>query len=432
MKLYRKITLFLLLVSSSSIAQQTTEFNVLFQNGDSQGNFVYSEIFAVSHPAGIPFTGISAYCMEPGLEIDLYYRIKVQQQWQEWVVFQPVTEGHLDDRAAFEGKPIEQAFEAIQFKANNTVNKPFVFRLYFPDPEKKSPEFTGQKTAACNCPQPNYCDRSCWCPGGNCPPDPTPSPTAPTHIIVHHSAGFNSSTDFKAVVAYYWDLHVNTNGWDDIGYNWLIDANGVIYEARGNGIAGAHFSCMNSHTTGICLIGDFTNTNPSVAAVNSLVDLAAWECCNKNIKPDSSSLHSSSQLVLNHISGHLDGNTSTQGCPSGTVCPGNMLYTQLGTIADDVAGKACFVSLRKEILSDLKLDIYPNPAKEELIVEGNLNSEYSIAIYTITGKQIYQSNNIPEGNSFHKKISLNNLSRGTYICRFKTGEHTVNRLLVKE
>ena len=79
---------------------------------------------------------------------------------------------------------------------------------------------------ACNCPQPDFENRADWCPAGDCPPHPNPEPTNVTHLIIHHSAGVNTSSDWAAVVRSIWDYHVNANGWSDIGYNWLVDPNG--------------------------------------------------------------------------------------------------------------------------------------------------------------------------------------------------------------
>jgi hypothetical protein len=83
--------------------------------------------------------------------------------------------------------------------------------------------------AECN--QPSSCDRSCWDVNGTHPAQSNPTTTSVTHIILHHTGDgivFPSNTDYAEKVRYYWDLHVNTNGWSDIGYNWLIDRNGII------------------------------------------------------------------------------------------------------------------------------------------------------------------------------------------------------------
>lgn len=198
-----------------------------------------------------------------------------------------------------------------------------------------------------NCPPPTICNRACWDPDGTHPAQSNPSTTNPTHIIVHHTGDgvvFPNGTDYAEKVRFYWDLHVNTNGWSDIGYNYLIDRNGVIYEGRGDGVTGAHFSCMSSRTTGICMIGDFTMENPSQAALDALRDLIAWEAGDKNIDVAATTLHTTSDLFLNGISGHQDGNTSPSpnSCASGTVCPGTNLYSQLSYIINSVATLPCY------------------------------------------------------------------------------------------
>lgn len=179
--------------------------------------------------------------------------------------------------------------------------------------------------SACPCPQPAYQGRLDWCPDGSCPPDPTPEFVPnPTHIIIHHSAGPNVASDWAAVVRSFWDYHVNVNGWDDIGYNWLVDPNGVLYEGRGDGRLGAHFCAQNGNTIGICVIGDFTDIEPTDEALAELEDYLAWDCCDKNISPLGSGFHSGSGLVLPFISGHRDG------CM--TSCPGDAFYPMLPAV----------------------------------------------------------------------------------------------------
>src|SRR5690606_16144840 len=56
-----------------------------------------------------------------------------------------------------------------------------------------------------------------------------------SHIIVHHTVTKNETTDWKSEVRYVWELHAKKNGWNDIGYNYLIDPNGVIYEGKYGG-----------------------------------------------------------------------------------------------------------------------------------------------------------------------------------------------------
>lgn len=188
-------------------------------------------------------------------------------------------------------------------------------------------------------PQP-VVSRTGWgCPDGQNAPLWSPQYTTITHFIVHHTATPNTDTDWAARVRSIWHYHTNTLGWGDIGYNYLIDPNGVIYEGRagGDGSIGAHFSCMNSKTMGIALIGTFTSVNPSNNALNSLKNLLAWKATILNINPTGWGYHNPSALTMWNISGHRDGNSSIYGCPSGTTCPGDVLYHLLPSIRNDVA-----------------------------------------------------------------------------------------------
>ncbi|MCF8279370.1 MAG: N-acetylmuramoyl-L-alanine amidase [Bacteroidales bacterium] len=193
------------------------------------------------------------------------------------------------------------------------------------NPNSPIPQLPNSPTSdrsVCTCPQPAFQGRLGWCPDGSCPTDPTPEFVAdPTHVIVHHTAGTNIASDWAAIVRSIWDFHVNANGWDDIGYNWLVDPNGVLYEGRGDGRLGAHFCAQNGNTTGICVMGDFTDIQPTGSALNTLEDFLAWETCDENIDPLGTGYHTGSGMTLPFISGHRDGcNTS---------CPGDMLYPLL-------------------------------------------------------------------------------------------------------
>jgi hypothetical protein len=180
----------------------------------------------------------------------------------------------------------------------------------------------------CPCPQPAFQGRSDWCPGGNCPTDSTPETTTVTHLIVHHSAGANTANDWAAVVRAIWDFHVNVNGWDDIGYNWLVDPDGVLYEGRGDNRLGAHFCGKNGGTMGVCVMGDYTPVTPTTDAVQMLEELLTWKACDAGIDPLGSAFHPSSGLYLKHISGHRDG--------CSTSCPGDAFYPTLDNVRNSV------------------------------------------------------------------------------------------------
>ncbi len=186
------------------------------------------------------------------------------------------------------------------------------------------------RNEACDCPPPILVDRSQWCPDGSCLPHPSPEPVFPSHLIIHHSAGSNSSSDWAAVVRSIWNFHVNGNGWSDIGYNWLVDPNGEVYIGRGDNILGAHYCGKNSNTLGTCVMGDFTNVEPTIAAISSLSDLYAWKACAEEIDPLGSSFHPASGGVIPNVSGHR------QSC--NTSCPGDAFFPMLPQVREQIAG----------------------------------------------------------------------------------------------
>lgn len=186
--------------------------------------------------------------------------------------------------------------------------------------------------------RPVMLSRTDWgCPDGEESENLNEVTTVVTHLIVHHTATSNSSADWPATVRAIWSYHAIDRGWGDIGYNFLIDPLGTIYVGRagGDNIRGAHFACQNSGTQGIALLGDFTSVAPTEAATGSLEELLAWLASREGIDPVSVSFHAGTQLDLDNISGHRDGNASSTTC-STTVCPGDTFYPMLPDIRSGV------------------------------------------------------------------------------------------------
>ncbi len=186
---------------------------------------------------------------------------------------------------------------------------------------------------------PPIVSRAQWgCTPEACPLQSPPQYTTVTHLIVHHTDGANDATDWPAVVRSIWVLHVQVNGWNDIGYNYLIDPNGVIYEGRagGDGVLGAHFSCVNSGTMGVAMLGTYSSVPLPAAAAGALRVLLAWQAAKWNLDPTGKQLHAASGLILDTISGHRDANLSPAACGP-TECPGNGAYTELAALRTEVS-----------------------------------------------------------------------------------------------
>ena len=136
--------------------------------------------------------------------------------------------------------------------------------------------------------------------------------------------------------------HVKGNGWNDIGYNALVDRFGTVYEGRGGGIdrnvIGAHAGGFNTGSFGISVLGDFRIATPPAAAIEALVETLAWRLDLGHVDPLSTLNGISSgnerfgsgiPVFLRAISGHRDSSLTT--------CPGERLYAQLPALAKRVA-----------------------------------------------------------------------------------------------
>ena len=147
-------------------------------------------------------------------------------------------------------------------------------------------------------------------------------------FIVHHTATSNSYTDAAAAVRSIYYYHAITLNWGDIGYNYLVDREGRIYEGRagGDGVIGGHARPYNSGTVGVALLGDYTTSPVPGAAVAALVELLAWKGNLHFVHPlEDGWLR---DRVFPNIMGHRD-------CGA-TTCPGDRAYALLPQVRSSV------------------------------------------------------------------------------------------------
>lgn len=102
-------------------------------------------------------------------------------------------------------------------------------------------------------------------------------------LLVHHSASDNGHTgeDAPGILRSFYDLHTgHERGWNDIAYNFVIDADGGIWEGRTGSLAGPVAGDATGGNQGssqlICVIGDYDSAQPTAPAMSSLVLLLAW------------------------------------------------------------------------------------------------------------------------------------------------------------
>lgn len=160
-------------------------------------------------------------------------------------------------------------------------------------------------------------------------------------VFVHHTAGSNTYTKAQApgIIRGYLSYHTQSKGWCDLGYNFLVDKYGTIYEGRAGSITkamtGAHASGFNSGTIGVSVLGTYTSSAPSTAAQNSVKRIIAWKSNQYGLNPTgkvtltsggggTSKYGAGKKVSLNVVSGHRD--------TSYTECPGLAFYNKLPSI----------------------------------------------------------------------------------------------------
>ncbi len=234
-----------------------------------------------------------------------------------------------------------------------------------------------------NCEKPTTIPPSIWRQGL---PEPKTGRAATTvnHCIVHHTAGSNTDTNYLNIVRNIYVYHTQSNGWDDIGYNYLIAQDGTIFSGRDaqgladeDNIQGAHFCGKNSGTMGVCLLGNYNTSQPTPSALQSLTTLLSWKLHKENLSAYDSFLHpDAGGSYLSTIAGHR------HGCA--TECPGDHLLALLPALRDSVSNQ-----LEKCIPSSITLQdqnsatlLYPNPNTGIFWIDQYPNHTYST--YTIT------------------------------------------------
>ncbi|EFN73971.1 Peptidoglycan-recognition protein-LB [Camponotus floridanus] len=139
----------------------------------------------------------------------------------------------------------------------------------------------------------------------------TPTP----YVVIHHGGISKYCRDQEtcsAIVRSYQDLHMDDRGWWDIGYNFLIGEDGNAYEGRGWDYVGAHAPGYNTQSIGICILGDFSDFLPNLAALKTLNELIA---CGISLGKISDKYN-----VLGHRQAR------------NTECPGQSLYEYVTTL----------------------------------------------------------------------------------------------------
>jgi hypothetical protein len=231
----------------------------------------------------------------------------------------------------------------IEYRLRGSVER---LRAYFVhSPEVRIPLRRVSLTGS-----PPLIDREAWGANEAIRRAPPNYATSVQFALVHHTAGSNSYTASQsaAIVRGIEIYHVKGNGWNDIGYNFLVDKYGQVFEGRYGGVdkpvIGAHAEGFNTGSVGVAVLGTYGSSAPPAVATTALANLLAWRLDIAHVDPRSTltwvsggnaRFASGLPVFIRAVSGHRD--------TGFTSCPGAALYAQL----DAIAGQAADAGLPK-------------------------------------------------------------------------------------
>ena len=308
-----------------------------------------------ARPAPVEFTMVGIHWQGPG---DVSFRTATEAgDWSAWRAARPEGEDGPDaaspEAAAARGWKVGNpwwtgAASRIQYRISGSVTRLRTFFVWSPvtaaDAEGATAFRSAGTAVAAEPDRPAMIGRPGW---GADESIVRGSPSYADRLrvsVVHHTAGTNSYSRAQsaAIVRGIQRYHVLSNGWNDIGYNFLVDKYGRIFEGRAGGVGqnvvGAHAQGFNTGSVGVAVLGTYGSTGISVAARSALQRLLAWRLDVAHVDPRSllsfrsfgnPRFPAGRTIRLRAISGHRDtGYTS---------CPGTALYGRLGAIAATVA-----------------------------------------------------------------------------------------------
>ncbi len=271
----------------------------------------------------------------PGTAFELDIRASSDQEtWTDWLEVSPDEDGPGAEAMAWgnllEVSPSRYLQYRLTLGTFETSASPVLSEILFtlmntregPTTEEARAMIIPQEVTS-GVPQPRIISRKGW---GAQESIATREPVYrdPQAFVIHHTVTPNNPADPAAIVRAILQYHAVSRGWGDIGYNFLIDHLGNIYEGRkgGDGVVGIHAGDYNYGSIGIALMGDFRSAQVTPAMKEAWVSLMAWEADRFGIHP----LQSSYFIYRDHphIVGHRD--------LWSTICPGDQVYRLLPEI----------------------------------------------------------------------------------------------------
>jgi hypothetical protein len=314
-------------------------------------------------------------------QADVRVRVRRPGGWSRWERLE-VPGDHNPDPGR--GEPSRMASDplwvgsagAVQYRTSRRVRG---LRLHFV--RVSGARLPRAAARAAQAGRPHFVSRAQW--GARaCPPRSAPAYGEVKAVHVHHTVSLNdySPDDSAAMVLAICRYHRNSNGWDDIGYNALVDKYGLLFEGRAGGldkpVIGAQAQGFNAQTAGISSIGDHSTEPATPETLAAIASYIRWKLPVEG-QPLSGAVTLTSaggsltrygagaRVRLQRVIGHRD--------TGRTACPGNALYRQLSEIRRLVQTGSPGVTARGTRLSAL-LSLTEVTFGEAVPVSGTLRS----------------------------------------------------------
>ncbi len=261
-----------------------------------------------------------------GAEPRLRVRVRRRGRWSRWVAV-PHAHAPLRRRGQEGSEPV-WAGGADAFQLRVRGRAPGLRAHFVAVPRRPRP--VARRAAAPG--QPPIVSRAAW-GASKCPPREAPGYGRVDVAFVHHTVNANDygPEESPAMVLAICRFHRNHNGWSDVGYNFLVDRYGQVFEGRAGGVdravVGAQAAGYNSVSTGVSSIGEFTAEPQTGAGTSALARLLAWKLGVHGVPAEGRI--TTRGRTFERISGHRDANS--------TACPGDALYAQLPDLRRRVA-----------------------------------------------------------------------------------------------
>ncbi len=381
-KILLTVFLFVLAITTygQAVQHEKIEYHPLGNLLQAEPSEFLSEVIEIPIQNPEPFIAIGLNATLSNEIDDTHFYIRVSENgdnWSDWQLIEndddagKIAYKYLGTLAFFDKK-----MKYMQFRTNVLPNlDDLTFSFISPGKTDKSKIDTRIEQSHLNktlegIERPEFVSRKDW----GCPQNEHVSSrnlTDVTHLIIHHSAGNTVATDYGAIVLAYWSYHVNGNGWDDIGYNWLVDPNGVLYKGRAwqsatnENVLGAHNSAKNSNTAGICFIGNYVSAIPSDLGLNKIASISAFLSDKYSINPVGESYHNAIARVNDNITGHGQSG-------GGTACPGTQMINRMETIRELTSAKLLDITASPEVVLT-----YPNAEVDSAYLSKQISIKFS-------------------------------------------------------